>query len=73
MGGTCSTHGCIHNLNLNTWKGGIIRKNYALYWENNIKNDFIEEECEDVDWIPVAQDRFQWHTLVGTVMNLWVT
>jgi hypothetical protein len=26
----------------------------------------------DMDWIDLAQDKDQWRTLVGMVMNLWV-
>jgi hypothetical protein len=28
--------------------------------------------CEVVDWMYLAQDRYQWRAVVGTVMNLRV-
>jgi hypothetical protein len=28
--------------------------------EDNIKMDFKEIECEDMDWIQMAADRIQW-------------
>jgi hypothetical protein len=40
--------------------------------EDNIKMDLQEVECEDKDWIDVAQDRDRWRALVNVVMNLWV-
>jgi hypothetical protein len=39
-----------------------------LRWEDNIKMDFQEVGCEDMDWL--AQDRDRWRTLVNLVMNL---
>jgi hypothetical protein len=40
------------------------------------KNKFTfylrEVGWEDMDWIHLAQDRYQWRTLVKTVMNLRV-
>jgi hypothetical protein len=27
---------------------------------------------EDVDWMPLPQDRNQWWAVMNTVMNLWV-
>jgi len=41
-------------------------------WEDNIKMDLQEEECEGTDWIELAQDRDRWRTLVNAVMNLRV-
>jgi len=32
----------------------------------------MEIECEDVDWMNVAQDMDQWQYLVNTVMKFWV-
>jgi len=32
-------------------------------WEANIKMDFKETVCEDVEWIHLAQDRDQWRAL----------
>ena len=38
-------------------------------WEDNIKMDLQEVECEVVDWFELAQDRDRWRTLVSAVMN----
>jgi hypothetical protein len=35
--------------------------------------DLKEIGCEeDMDWIQLALDRFQWQALMNIVMNLWV-
>jgi hypothetical protein len=39
-------------------------------WEDNVKMDFKEIRCEDMDSIHLAEDRVQWLALVKTVMNL---
>jgi hypothetical protein len=39
-------------------------------WNNNIKMDFQEVECWDMDWIELAQDMDRWWALVSTVRNL---
>jgi hypothetical protein len=41
-------------------------------WENNIRIDLQEVECEGVDWIELAQVRDRWWALVNAVMNLRV-
>ena len=41
-------------------------------WEDNIKMDLQEVECEGVDWFDVAQDRNRWRALVNAVINLRV-
>ena len=41
-------------------------------WEDNIKMDFSEVECEVVDWIELAQVRDRWRALVNAVMNFRV-
>jgi len=41
-------------------------------WEDNIKMDIQEVECEGVEWIELAQDRDRWRALVNVVMNLQV-
>jgi hypothetical protein len=41
-------------------------------WDDNIKMDLQEVECEGMDWIEVAQDRGRWGALVNAVMNLRV-
>jgi hypothetical protein len=33
--------------------------------------DVKEIECEDVDWIHLAQDTFHSLDLMDTIMNLW--
>ena len=38
-------------------------------WEDNIKMDFQEVECWDMDWIGLAQDRDRWRTFVNAVME----
>lgn len=32
----------------------------------------INEECEDGDWIHLAQNKIQWQTIVNIVMNLQI-
>jgi hypothetical protein len=34
-------------------------------WKNNIKMDVREIGWGDIDWIDVAQDRYQWGALVN--------
>jgi hypothetical protein len=41
-------------------------------WVDNIKMDLREIGWDDVDWIDLAQVRYQWRALVNMVMNLWV-
>jgi hypothetical protein len=41
-------------------------------WLDNIKMDLREIGWGGVDWIELAQDRYQWRALVNTVMNLRV-
>jgi hypothetical protein len=41
-------------------------------WMDNIKMDLREIGWDGVDWIDVAQDRYQSKALVNTVMNLRV-
>ena len=43
-----------------------------LGWEDNIKMDLQEVECECMDWIELAEDRDRWWACVNAVMNLWV-
>jgi hypothetical protein len=38
-------------------------------WEDNIQMDLKEAECEDVDWIHLAQDRDEWCAPVKMVMK----
>jgi hypothetical protein len=46
---------------------------HKLKNEYNIKIDLKQIECEDVNWIHLAQDRVQWRALVNTAMNLRVS
>ena len=41
-------------------------------WKNNIKMDFREVGCGNMDWIDLAQDRDRYRALVNAVMNLRV-
>ena len=41
-------------------------------WEDNIKMDFQDVSCGDVDWMELAQDKDRWRTLVNAVTNLRV-
>jgi len=41
-------------------------------WEDNIKMDFQEVGCGDMNWIELTQDRDRWRALVNAVMNLRV-
>jgi len=41
-------------------------------WEDNIKMELQEGECDGMDWVDLAQDRDRWRALVNAVMNLRV-
>jgi len=41
-------------------------------WQDNIKMDLQDVECEGMDWFDVAQDRDRWRALVNAVMDLRV-
>jgi hypothetical protein len=41
-------------------------------WEDDIKMDLKALAYEGVDWIHLAQDRYQMRALVNTAMNLQV-
>jgi hypothetical protein len=41
-------------------------------WIDNIKIDLLEIGVSVVDWIGLAQDRYNWRALVNSVMNLRV-
>jgi hypothetical protein len=38
--------------------------------EDNVKTHLGEIGYEDVDWILLTQDRYQWRAVVNTVLNL---
>jgi ABC-type enterobactin transport system permease subunit len=46
--------------------------NFVLLKYLNIKMDLLEIGLNVVDWIGLAQDRYRWRALVGSVMNLRV-
>jgi hypothetical protein len=41
-------------------------------WVDNIKIELKKIGWVGMDWIDLAQDRYQWRALVNTVMNLRV-
>jgi hypothetical protein len=41
-------------------------------WEDGLRMDFREIGYGSVDWIQLAQGRYQWRDIVNTVMNLRV-
>ena len=41
-------------------------------WEDNIKMDLQDVECEGMDWIELAQDSDRWWAVVNAAMNLRV-
>ena len=43
-----------------------------LRWEDNIKMDLQEVECEGMNWISVAQEWDRWQTFVNVLMNIQV-
>jgi hypothetical protein len=62
MGRLCSTHGrdkkCIKILDRKTKREEALGRPRCR-WENNIKMDNREIECEGVDWKHLADDRDQ--------------
>jgi len=40
--------------------------------KNNIKMDLKEMACENVRWIHLSQDKYQWWTFAKLFTNLWV-
>jgi hypothetical protein len=43
------------------------------HWEDNIKMALREIGRDGVDWIDMAQDRYQWKALENTLLNLRVS
>jgi hypothetical protein len=75
IGGACGTYG--ERIGV---QSVLVRKpeerralgRHRRVWNDNNKMDFHEVECEDMDWIEVAQDRDRWQAVVNEVMNLRV-
>jgi hypothetical protein len=53
-----------------SWDSNFVPPEYR--WVDNIKMGFRETEWDDMDWIDLAQGRYQWRALVNTVMNIWI-
>jgi len=62
---------CVQNFSRKT---GSEESNWEveIRWDDNIKVDLKGIECEGVDRVHVAQDRFQLRALFTTVMKLRV-
>ena len=41
-------------------------------WEDNIKMNLREVDCDPRDWIDLAEDKDKWRAYVRAAMNLWV-
>jgi hypothetical protein len=57
------------------WERQKVRDHWEdldVRWVDNIKMDLREIGFDGIDWIDLAQGRYQWKVLVNTVMNLWV-
>jgi hypothetical protein len=52
--------------------GNLKERDHWRRWEDNIKMDFQEVGCEDMEWIELALDRDKWRVLVNAVMNIRV-
>jgi hypothetical protein len=73
MGRVCSTNGEKRNayrilVGKPEGKGPLGRPRRR--WMDNIKMDLREIKWDGMDWIDLAQDRYQCRALVNTVMNL---
>jgi hypothetical protein len=56
---------------LKNLKGRPLGKDRGRF-EDNIRMDVRETGWEGVDWMQLAQDRYQWQAFVNKVMNLLV-
>jgi hypothetical protein len=41
-------------------------------WVDNIEIDLTEKGWDGMDWIDLANERYQWRALVNMVVNVWV-
>jgi hypothetical protein len=51
----------------------LLNGNLVCELKDNLKIDLKEIGFEGVDWIYLAQGRYQWHALVNMVMNFRVS
>ena len=76
MGGSCSAYGerrDVYRVLVGEPEGKRPVGRRRRRWEDNIKMDFQEVGCGDMDWIELVQGRERWRALVNGVMNLRVT
>ena len=75
LGGACSTHGKSRGP-YRVLEGKLEGKRpfgrRRRRWEDNIKMDLQDVECEGMDWIELAQDSDRWWAVVNAAMNLRV-
>ena len=72
IGGPCSTYGerrGVYGVLMGKPEGKRPLGRPRRRWEDNIKMDFQEVGCGDMDWIELTQDRDRWLASVNTVMN----
>ena len=72
IGGACSANRdrkCVFRVLVGKREGKRPLDRPRRGWEDNIKMDFQEVGCEDMDWIELAQDRERWRALMNAVMN----
>jgi hypothetical protein len=75
MGGACSTVGeerGMHPVLVGKPEGKRPLRRSRRRWEDNIRMDLQEVECEGMDWIGLTQDRDRWRAVVNPVMNFRV-
>jgi hypothetical protein len=75
MSGACCSDGewrSVFNVLVEKREGKRSLERPRCRWEDNIKMDFQEVGCGDMDWIGLAQDRDRWRALVNAVVNLRV-
>jgi hypothetical protein len=62
----------LYNILVGKPEGKRLLGRYRRKWEDNIKTNLTETRCKGVDWIKLAQDRFQWLALVNSTTNFHV-